>query len=56
MLITIKRAREILGSKAEGMDDNAINQLLSEIYLLADIIIEKAKKEPKYDKKSCDLL
>jgi hypothetical protein len=41
-MISIERCRKILGSKADEMDDNSLSLILSELYLLSEVIIEKA--------------
>ena len=44
-MMSVERCREILGHHADGMDENAIRELLSEVYLLADILIDRAVAE-----------
>lgn len=46
-MITIERCRKILGKKAENMTDSNISDLLSELYLLGEIVIQKVKNDHK---------
>jgi hypothetical protein len=41
-MISVERCREILGPSADGMDENAIRELLSELYLLGEVLIDRA--------------
>ena len=39
-LITISEAREILGTTAKGLDDDAIKKLITNVDVLTDLIID----------------
>ncbi len=44
-MISIERCREILGRKAESLDDIFLHDLLAELYFLGQVIVEKATAE-----------
>lgn len=44
-MISIERCREILGTKAENLDDNFIQEMLSELYLLGEVLLAKATSD-----------
>lgn len=55
-MISITECREILGDKADSLDDATISRLLAELYLIGEIVVDRAVKELSNEKKSGNIL
>lgn len=51
-MITIDKAREILGKKAEKMTDEEVLRIVNDLYQLADIALQAYKSEGAKSEKS----
>lgn len=42
-LLTVKKARKILGTSAKGLSDDAIRKLVYQVDILTDVVIDQYK-------------
>lgn len=47
--VTVQRARQILGAKAEHLTDSALASLLGSLYSVADVIIREVRNQKRRD-------